>query len=80
MTQWINEQMNWTEPSQSKKSKWLKIQENCSPSLVIKEIQIKSMQISTTTMGNSMEASQKTKNRTTMWSSNSTPGDIHKEM
>ena len=30
-------------------------------------------------MENSMEAPQKTKNRTTIWSSNSTPGYIDKE-
>ena len=30
-------------------------------------------------MENSMEGSQKTKNRTTIWSSNSTPGYISKE-
>jgi hypothetical protein len=34
------------------------------------------MQISTTTMENSMEAIQKIKNRTTIWSNNSTPRDV----
>jgi hypothetical protein len=39
---WRNRQMNWTEPFQKKKSKWLKKHmKKCSPSLAIKEMQMK---------------------------------------
>jgi hypothetical protein len=38
------------------------------------------IQISTTTMENTMEAPQKTKNRTAIWSSNSTPSDVSEGM
>ena len=37
------------------------------------------MQVGAATMENSMEVPQKTKNRTTIWSRNSTPGCIYAE-